>query len=306
MDHRLIDIANSQGHLLSRAVAAAAGVDSQQWRRLRDRGEWQRLAADVVAHRATAVTWEMRVRAAASWLGRDAALFGSTALKWMDFSTVTDDERVHFLVPRRRRSIRPWVTIHSTLAWNTSDLRVLRDVRCTTATRAIIDHAATRPSASELESVIDEAIRRRLTSLPTLIGRVDVLGGPGRPGTRLLRELLLDSGGESYLERRFLRLVREAGLPRPACQVVHRRDGRFVARVDFEYAHARVVVEVSGRLGHTSDRDRQRDARRRNELQAAGWTVIEFTTRDVIDDPAYVVATLRSHVHVAAIRRRVT
>lgn len=224
----------------------------------------------------------------------------------MHFAGASDQERVHFVVPRIRRSIRPWVTIHSTLAWHAGDLRVLDGVRCCTATRAIIDHAASKPSASELENLIDEAVRRRLTSLPTLIARLNELSGSGRTGTRLLRELLLDSGGESHLERRFLRLVREARLPRPACQVVHRRDGRFVARVDFEYSQAKVVVEVSGRLGHTSDRDRQRDARRRNELQRAGWIVIEFTTRDVIDDPVYVIETLRNHVHVAGRRHRVT
>jgi hypothetical protein len=56
------------------------------------------------------------------------------------------------------------------------------------------------------------------------------------PGMPLLRALLLDSGGESTLERKFLKLVRTNGVPRPKCQVVHRSevDGR-VIRVDFEY-----------------------------------------------------------------------
>lgn len=53
-----------------------------------------------------------------------------------------------------------------------------------------------------------------------------------------------------------------------------------------------VVVEVSGRLGHSSDRERQKDARRRNELQEMGTKVLEFTTADVIDDPGYVLRTL--------------
>lgn len=64
-------------------------------------------------------------------------------------------------------------------------------------------------------------------------------------------------------------------------------------RVDFQFTVQRVIVEVSGRVGHAADIDRQRDARRRNELDRQGWTVREFTTADVLDDPSYVVATLR-------------
>ena len=96
------------------------------------------------------------------------------------------------------------------------------------------------------------------------------------------------------LERRFLRLIREAGLPRPRCQVVFRDGTRTVARVDFLFAETRVVVEVSGRVGHASDADRRDDARRRNELTLRhGCPVVEFTTADVIEDPGYVIATVR-------------
>ena len=81
------------------------------------------------------------------------------------------------------------------------------------------------------------------------------------------------------------------------CQTVFKADGATVARVDFYFRTASVVVEVSGRRGHTSDADRRRDARRRNRLQETS-VVVEFTTADVIDDPAYVLATLRRHLHV--------
>ena len=47
-----------------------------------------------------------------------------------------------------------------------------------------------------------------------------------------------------------------------------------------------------GRLGHASDRDRTKDASRRNELIADGWDVREFTTLHVLEEPDYVVATV--------------
>lgn len=122
--------------------------------------------------------------------------------------------------------------------------------------------------------------------------------GRRRHGCALVRELLLDTGGESHLERRFLTLVRHAGLPRPSCQVTFRASTGRPLRVDFLFDH--VIVEVSGRLGHSSDTDRRRAGRRRVELEDQGCRVIEFTTSDVIDDPEYVIRTLRRALSVSA------
>ena len=104
---------------------------------------------------------------------------------------------------------------------------------------------------------------------------------------------MLDAGGESALERRFLRLMRSSGLPRPHTQVAYERETGRAMRVDFQFVNG-LVVEVSGRLGHTSDRDRQKDARRRNALQAQGLPMLEFTSADVVDDPGYVTESVRS------------
>ena len=93
------------------------------------------------------------------------------------------------------------------------------------------------------------------------------------------------------LERRFLELVRQAGLPRPATQVVHRDGGRTFARVDFLWPELGVVVEVSGRRGHVSDAERARDAQRRNELQDVGLRVYEYTWDDVTRRPEHVAAS---------------
>jgi len=155
-------------------------------------------------------------------------------------------------------------------------------------------------TARELERAVDSAFRLRRTAVNKLIDELELLSGRGRRGVVLMRELLLDSGGESVLERRFLRLVRASGMPRPVCQVVFRPGTGRVIRVDFCFRGSNLVVEVSGRLGHSTDRDRQRDARRRNHLQQMGQVVIEFTTADLIDSPDYVIRTLRTALRVAA------
>jgi len=222
-------------------------------------------------------------------LGRDAALFGPTAAQWWGLEGFSDD-LVELVVPRVRRSLDPSVRLHTTKQWQPADLQSRHGVRTTSPTRTIIDLACSRHNASSIENALDSAIRLRLVTIPRLSRRMTELAA-GRPGIRLLREILLDSGGESFLERRFLNLMRSAGLPSPTCQVAYATNGR-VIRVDFEFQPTSVVVEVTGRLGHTSDRDRQKDARRRNALQQLGKEVLEFTTVDVLSAPDYVLATL--------------
>ncbi|CAN5536530.1 hypothetical protein BH24ACT5_BH24ACT5_28690 [soil metagenome] len=139
---------------------------------------------------------------------------------------------------------------------------------CTSATRTVIDLARARVGQRRLEAAIDSAVRSGRSAPLVLEQRLTELRGPGQWGARRLDDLLVDSGGHTMLERRFLELCRHHGLPRPMTQGVHRRDGRTYARVDFYFADAGVVVEVSGRQGPSSPSERARDAQRRNELQA--------------------------------------
>jgi very-short-patch-repair endonuclease len=88
---------------------------------------------------------------------------------------------------------------------------------------------------------------------------------------------------KSELEERFLKLCRQAGLPKP-------RVNAWVAglEVDFLFADRRLVVETDGWRHHRSrdafERDRQRDA----ILASAGYRVLRFTYRQVTEDPTIV------------------
>lgn len=292
----LAQIAVSNGMLLT-DVQARSVVGRNAWERVQQDGIWVQVVPGWFRHVATPLTFEMQVRAGSAWLGRRGVLFGSSALAWLGVE-VHEPARAEFLAPRSKRRTPNWIRLHTTTRWDLGDVVNHRGVRTCTATRAIIDHASRTTSARELEALIDSAIRLRRTALPRLRQRLAGLSGTGRHGCALLRELLLDSGGESSLERRFLRLLRTHDMPRPDCQVVFRDQGRTVARVDFHFPTGNVVVEVSGRLGHSTDRDRQRDARRRNHLQQTGQLVLEFTTADVIDAPDYVLATLAKALRV--------
>lgn len=102
-----------------------------------------------------------------------------------------------------------------------------------------------------------------------------------------------DSRSESPMESVLRWLIHEAGLPMPDLQVdVFANGGRFIGRADFLWSRKRVLVEFDG------DHHRERstfveDLRRQNALVEAGWTVLRFSSADVIGRPAYVLATIR-------------
>ncbi len=82
----------------------------------------------------------------------------------------------------------------------------------------MLDLAAAGASEERLAKAIDSAVRLRKSAVLVLTDRLAELRGSGHRGVRRLDFLLVDSGGESVLERKFLTLVREAGLPRPKTQ----------------------------------------------------------------------------------------
>jgi len=108
-----------------------------------------------------------------------------------------------------------------------------------------------------------------------------------------------DTGGETPLERAFLRVLRRNRLPRPRTQLRVIGPNGFIGRVDFIFEDLGLVVEVSGRRGHASDAERQMDAQRRNELLDEDLKVYEYTRGDVDDRPEWVATTMRQRLIAA-------
>ena len=94
---------------------------------------------------------------------------------------------------------------------------------------------------------------------------------------------------DSDLERRFLRLVRRAGLPKPRTQ-----DVVCGLRVDFHWPELRLVVETDGLTYHRTPAQQARDRRRDQILAAAGLTPLRFTNAQVRREGASVMATLKA------------
>lgn len=269
-----------------------------QWRRFVRQAWLVPEAPGVYATAGSPPTWERRLTAGLLSLGRDALVShrAAAALHGLDRS---HPDVVEFTMPRHGRGRQGPFTVHTTAHLGRADTVVIGGLRVTSATRTIIDLARLRVPREEIEGAIDSAVRLRLSSPIVLERRLTQLRGRGRWGCRLLDDLLVDSGSHTMLERRFLALVRGAGLPRPRAQAVQRHGGRTVARVDFIYDEYRLVIEVSGQHGHSSPSERSRDAQRRNELQEMGWVVYEYTWDHVTRQPSYVRRSLTDRLRAA-------
>jgi very-short-patch-repair endonuclease len=153
---------------------------------------------------------------------------------------------------------------------------------------------ATRLDRDDLEAAINEADKRNLADPETLRSAVDAM--THHPGvTALLRTLdrRTFTLSDSALERRFLPLVRRAGLPAPLTQ---QRVKGF--RVDFYWPSLGLVAETDGLRYHRTPAQQARDRVRDQTLLAAGLVCLRFTRAQVHYEAHRVEETLR------AVRRR--
>lgn len=291
-----LELAADQHGAISARQLRALGVSPKARRNAVAGGVLVPVEATVYVVNGSADTWHRRIQVGLLALGPNAWVSHESAAELHEMEGPARGIVAFTTMRAQRRERLRCGTVHTTTVCGPYDVHMVGGFRCASATRTVLDLAAAGASEESLGKAIDSAIRSRRSAVVVLADRLGELRGRGRYGVRKLDLLLLDSGGESVLERKFLTLVRTAGLPRPKTQCRIARSATQVARVDFLYGTERMVVEVSGRLGHSTPAERAKDAQRRNELQDLGYAVYEYTWGDVTRRPAWVVETLRERL----------
>lgn len=108
-----------------------------------------------------------------------------------------------------------------------------------------------------------------------------------RKGVLLARKAvsLVRLGSESFKESEVRVHMGLAGLPEPHINMgVYSSTHTFIARVDLSYPHLKIAIEYDGAV-HLGERQRRRDAERRNALLSEGWHVVTLT-QDSLSDPS--------------------
>jgi len=177
-----------------------------------------------------------------------------------------------------------------------AEVVTMRKLPVTALARTLLDLCVRWPAGEALVA-LDMAMTHRLADRVGLYRYA--IASAGRPGVKAMRELVrLAEPAESPMETRLRWLMNQAGLPRPEVQRnLYDHRGEFIARVDLYYPAARLVIEFDG--GNHRDRLIS-DVRRQNQLINAGFTVLRFTSADVLGQPHEMVRQLRAALTASA------
>jgi hypothetical protein len=297
-DRALAALAGRQRQVFTRNQAVAAGLTRSAITYRAQNGLLVPYGVHVLHFGGTTLDWRSRLAAGLLDLGPNALVTGraAAALHRLDGY---DEGPLEFLVRRSQRRRRTVGDVRSTSRLIPLDRVPVDGLWVTSGTRTALELLG-RVTERELGNAIDSAIRAGITAPSYLRRRLQQLGRQGRPGVAVFDRVMESAGVQSWLERRFVRLVRGAGLPKPVTQRIYRRDGVHIARVDFDFSPAPVIVEVGGRRGYLAADDRRRQEHRRSELQLIGKIVYFFSSEDVTEREPYVVATVAQALAVAA------
>jgi hypothetical protein len=249
-------------------------------------GRLHRIHNGVYAVGHTVLGWQGRMMAAVLACGPDTLVSHRCAATVWGLRGVGGGP-VHVIAPGRSRR---GIVVHRARQLHDEDRAVRDGMPVTSLARTLLDLAEIG-SRRDVERGIEEAERQRLFDLRAverLLAR-----SRGRRGQRALAAAMSDwlpdaELTRSELERHFLSLCRDAGLPLPAANATV--EGH---EVDAFWPNRRLVVELDSRAYHHTraafERDRVRDA----TLQIAGHRVLRVTHRRLEQEPAAVAEALR-------------
>lgn len=299
-------VAAAQRGLVTRAQLVAAGLDRSTVRRRAASGAL--VAVGARTYRLASAPADARTWVLAACLDHGAVASHLTA-GWLR-RLVPRPAVIHVTVAKGRSvhlppAGSPELRIHTSTNLPPDDVVDVDGIPTTSIARTLLGMAALVPHQVTFDQLVDvmaTVVETGLATTTWLRWLLEERRCRGRDGVSALEAALeaREQMGptESWLERHFLTLAREAGLPRPALQRrVARRPGA-AARVDFLYERERVVVEVLGYAFHRTPEQIAADTMRANELQLQGLTVLQLTSRTLRDDPAAamtVVARALSH-----------
>jgi very-short-patch-repair endonuclease len=186
---------------------------------------------------------------------------------------------------------RPGLAVHLVRNLAAEDRTSVQGIPVTTVARTLLDLAEVLPRTA-LMRVVEEAERLQvfdLRSVDALLGRSRGRLSVGRLKSALLAYRELPHMTRSELERRFLSMCRDAGLPAPTSNA-----WILDQEVDALWAAQRLVVELDGHGYHRTRAAFERDRIRDTVLQLAGYRVLRVTQRRLECEPSAVMAGIRS------------
>jgi len=199
--------------------------------------------------------------------------------------------RCSVTVPRSATHRFPGVTVHRTDDLLTSHVGRLSGCSVTNLERTVFD-LASLVGESTLAQIVDDLVTGGRTSIARLETVVLDVGGRGRAGTSVMRELVASrqAGTDpdaTPLERLGLAALSEAEISGFESQYSPAFAPSW--RFDVAFPDQRLAIEWDSRRWHTRVDDFDRDRQRDRVAATNGWVVIRFTMQDLKDKPDEVI-----------------
>jgi very-short-patch-repair endonuclease len=229
---------------------------------------------------------DTRLRAAQLWAGPDAVLTGHSAARvtyWPGSSPAV----VTLALPTQAKRSHPGfaVEVRRIPSW-----LMCRRGGLTVTAPALT--AVDLAGGADGGDAIDRVLRSQAASLEEMWDALRAQ--PDRVHNRERAALLWDSRDRPWSEAERLqhRLLRSSGLVGwKTNRCVHTASDDYW--VDVLFAREQLIVEVDGWEVHGQRQTFEDDRRRRNHLVLAGYRVLNFTWRQLVDDPAWVLTCIR-------------
>jgi very-short-patch-repair endonuclease len=309
-DEELYQLAAQQLGFVTRLDARTTGWSRKAMRHRIARGEWIAHGARVLQRAGAPWTKASPLMRAILDAGPGAVLSHGSAAAWwglpgFDLRTI-DVTRPRALTGA---SVEFADRIHEVLTLSTDQVTVLEGIPIVRPERLILELCATAHPA-RAERALDTAWSKGLCSGDSLRRTHKELAASGRSGIVLMRALL-DARPPGWippasgLEARFMTIAREGFLGEWRRQVDLGSEDRWCGRVDFVRDDLALVVEVQSGRYHSALTDRAYDARRRTNLEAAGFTVVEVWDVELWHAKQDVIADVRAGIRRAKAGRSV-
>jgi hypothetical protein len=280
---RLAEVAARQFGRVRYDQVRATGVGKATVNRWREDGYLHPELPRVYAVGHPGRTPESDLAAAVLYAGPGAMLCAATAVWWYELLKYPPSQ-IFVATPRRVRDHGKIVVRRERSVPRTRH----RGLPVTSPSQAILDFAAAG-AGKLLRLVLANADYLGLLDLQAL----QALRGRGIAGSTALRDAIAIhlpelARARSDLEILLLEFCERHRIPIPQMNVhVH---GWLV---DAHWPDARLIVEVDGVGGHRSRAQIERDHQRDLELRAAGFIVLRYTQRQLIETPDAVAADIR-------------
>jgi hypothetical protein len=314
-DGPLRRLAADQHGLVARHQCAEVDVDPRQWQRIADGRRWERRTPRVLGLVGAADTRAQRAMLAVLEGGPGACLSSTSAAAWWGIpGNLLEPWQVIWQRGHVRRPQRVAARHEPVLVPDHHVVR-LEGVPVVTPARALFEVAGTRRRGAELPwwvermcRMVDSAWSLRLVSGATLHDMLDDLASRGRPGIRVMRQVLAERPNDyvppaSALESRVAQILASAGLPKFRRQIDTGDGQGWIGRVDFRAVDLPVILEVQSERFHTSLIDQQLDGRRLTRLRAAGFVVAVIVEPDVWHRPDRLITQAREALATASAAR---